>query len=204
MKMFTRTVTTALGAGVLVALLPGIASAGCGSGTRFQGVPVPNLKLLATSQESGGEGDNAAPSIVGMWKAVFTSKGTSIVPGPNPLPPDTAFEWGYVQWHSDQTEFFNSGDRQPTSQNFCMGVWEQTGPLTYKLNHFAYNYDPTTSVLVGKVNIREDVTLEAKGNGYTGTFTIDGWDTSGNQIIKIAGSLEAVRVTVETVDTSIP
>lgn len=153
--------------------------------------------------QSGPDDNGGSASIVGMWKAQFTSKGMSTVPV-GELPPNTVFEWGYAQWHSDGTEFFNSGDRQPTSQNFCMGVWQQTGPGTYSLNHFAYNYDPTTSELIGKVNIREQVTLDRTGNQYTGTFTIMGWNATGTQIINIAGTLEAVRVTINTVDTSIP
>jgi hypothetical protein len=200
MNRSIHTLTATVGMVVLAGLFPSIATAGCGAGPNFQAAQAPNLDSLG-----GADPDNhgAPPSIVGMWKTVFTSKGVSVVPGP-PLPSGTAFEWGYVQWHSDNTEFFNSGDRQPTSQNFCMGVWEQTGPTSYKLNHFAYNYDPTTSVLVGKVNIREQITLERVGNKYTGTFTIKGWDMSGNEIVNIAGTLEAARVTVNTVDMSIP
>lgn len=199
MKMLIHTVAAAFCAAVLATFFPGMATAGCGSGPNFQQVLAPDLNAIAAQS---GPAHNSQP-IVGMWKTVLTSRGTSVVPGP-PLPPDTPFEWGYTQWHSDGTEFFNSGDRQPTSQNFCLGTWEQTGPLKYKLNHFAYNYDPITSVLIGKVNIREEVTVDRGGNRYCGTFAIDGWDTSGNQIIRIRGTLEAARVTVNTVDTSIP
>jgi hypothetical protein len=178
------------------------AIAGCGAGPGFHQIAPPDLDAMTPQTPSIGPGGGAA-SIVGMWKVVFTSKGTSTVPGPT-LPPDTPFEWGYAHWHIDNTEFFNSGDRQPTSQNFCMGVWEQTEPSHYKLNHFAYNYDPVTSVLIGKVNIREEVKVDDSGNKFKGKFTITGWDASGNQIISIAGTLQAVRVTVDTVDSSIP
>ena len=177
------------------------AIAGCGAGPGFHQIKPPDLDAIAP--QSSFQGDSGVPSIVGMWKVVFTSKGTSTVPG-GTLPPDTPFEWGYAHWHVDKTEFFNSGDRQPTSQNFCMGVWEQTDPSQFSLNHFAYNYDPVTSVLIGKVNIREEVKVDGSGNKFKGKFTITGWDTSGNQIISIAGTLQAVRVTVDTVDSSIP
>jgi hypothetical protein len=42
-----------------------------------------------------------------------------------------------VTWHSDAMEMMNSG-RPPQDGQFCMGVWERTGALKYKLNHFAW------------------------------------------------------------------
>lgn len=203
MKTIAHSLATTLGLTMLSAVFPTTASAGCGAGFDFHRILAPNLNLLA-AQESDSEARHShSASIVGMWKAVFTSRGTSTVPG-GTLPPDTPFEYGFQHWHSDGTEFFNSGDRAPTTQNFCMGVYEQTGPRTYKLNHFAYNYDALTSQLIGKVNIREQVTVGGGGNKYTGTFTIQNWDMNGNQIVNIAGTLEGARVTVDTVDTTIP
>ena len=53
-------------------------------------------------------------SIVGMWSFNMTPTA-----GPG--------DFGYQQWHSDGTELMNSGGRAPATQNFCMGVWRQTG-----------------------------------------------------------------------------
>jgi hypothetical protein len=47
---------------------------------------------------------------------------------------------GFSQWHSDGTEILNSS-RPPATSNFCLGVWEKTGPFAYKLNHFALSSD---------------------------------------------------------------
>src|SRR5277367_1286926 len=66
--------------------------------------------------------------IVGMWRFTMT------VPGPNAS--TVVIDDGYSQWHADGTEIMNSGAHAPNTSNFCLGVWAQTGPATYKLNHF--------------------------------------------------------------------
>jgi hypothetical protein len=195
---------------VLATFCPSFAFAACGSGTDFKQIHAPDLDALVPPGVWNPAPD--VPTIVGMWKAVFTSAGTPLVPGPIPLPAGVPFEYGYAQWHSDGTEFFNSGDRLPATQNVCLGVWQQIGHSRFKLNHFAYNYQqvgadpmhPDAFSLVGKVNIREDVVVDETGNRYSGHFTIEGWDMNGNQIINIVGTIKAVRVTVDTVDTAIP
>jgi hypothetical protein len=126
---------------------------------------------------------NAAPPIVGMWSVSFLSGGNMI-------------DFGYQVWHSDGTEFTNSGGRAPVTQNFCLGVWEQTGPFTFKLNHFALSYD-TTGTLNGKVNIKENVIVAPKGNSFAGPFTIDVYDPKTGMLLQhVAGNIIGQRVTV--------
>src|ERR1043165_1576809 len=84
------------------------------------------------------------PTIVGLWSVTLTAGGGS-------------FDWGYQVWHDDGTEIMNSGSRAPATENFCLGVWAQTGPFTYKLNHFALSYD-AAGALNARVNIKENVT----------------------------------------------
>ena len=123
-----------------------------------------------------------APSIVGMYSVNFRAGGATI-------------DFGYVQWHSDGTEFMNSGGRSPATQNFCLGVWEQTGALTYKLNHFALSYD-ASGVLNAKVSIKENVTLGPLGNGYSGPFTIDVFDPKTGVLLQhVAGTVYGTRIT---------
>lgn len=123
-----------------------------------------------------------ALSIVGMWS--FTMTPTA---GPG--------DFGFQQWHSDGTELMNSGGRAPASENFCMGVWRQTGQNRYHLNHMALSYDPGTGQLNARVNIKEDVMLDATGNKYSGTFTLDVYDPSGaTQVAHQQGQVTAQRV----------
>ena len=74
-------------------------------------------------------------------------------------------------------------------------VWKKAGKNTYKLNHFALSWDPSGTVFVGPANIRENVTLNAQGNSFSGTFTIDQFDTNGNTLAHIVGKITAQRVT---------
>jgi hypothetical protein len=71
---------------------------------------------------------------VGFWKIKFVSEGSSGIPD------GTVIDNGLAQWHSDGTEIMNSS-RPPATGNFCLGVWQKSGPSSYKLNHFALAYD---------------------------------------------------------------
>lgn len=121
-------------------------------------------------------------SIVGLWSFTMT------------VGSQTA-DFGYQQWHSDGTELMNSGGRAPATENFCMGVWRQSGPH-YRLNHVALSYDPGTGKINARVNIKEDVMLDPSGNSYSGTFSLDVYDPTGTQ--KVApttnGNVTAQRI----------
>jgi|SRR5579884_1570951 len=122
-------------------------------------------------------------SIVGMWSFKMT------------VGSQTA-DFGYQQWHSDGTELMNSGGRAPATENFCMGVWRQSGPARYHLNHLALSYDPNTGQINARVNIKEDVTLDPSGMNYSGTFSIDVYDPSGTTKVAptTSGQVTAQRV----------
>jgi hypothetical protein len=107
-------------------------------------------------------------------------------------------DFGYTQWHSDGTEITNSGGRAPAIENFCLGVWGKTGFNTYELNHFAFNYDAASGAMTGILQVREQVTLPPSGDSFTGTFTVDAYDTKGNHIDHVGGNIPGTRVTVDT------
>jgi len=90
---------------VLATFCPSFAFAACGSGTDFKPIHAPDLEALASAGAWNSAPD--VPAIVGMWKAVFTSAGKPLVPGPIPLAAGVPFEYGFAQWHTDRTEFFN-------------------------------------------------------------------------------------------------
>jgi hypothetical protein len=144
---------------------------------------------------SGGAGFNTA-SIVGMWNFQFISVGNM---AHNPYIPDGALlDFGYAQWHSDETELMNSGGHAANTGNFCMGTWVRSGMFTYVLNHFALSYDPTTGNLTAKIHIYEQVTLDPSGNEFTGTVTIDAYDPkTGLKVDHVTGTVSATRVTVD-------
>ncbi len=110
--------------------------------------------------------------MVGMWKLQFISKGNA---GHNPSIPDGALiDFGFTQWHSDGTEIQNSAG--VPGGGFCLGVWAQTGFLTFELNHFPIAFNTTTGAVANYINIREQVTLSPSSDSFTGTFTEDIYD----------------------------
>jgi hypothetical protein len=136
--------------------------------------------------------------IVGMWHVTFTAQGNEAGP-----PDGTPIDNSIVVWHSDRTEIMNSS-RPAQDGNFCLGIWEKTGKSTYKLNHMPWaGNDPSNAPSgignpQGGVQLIEEITLSPDGNHYSGTFTLDAYDPSANQVAHILGVLSATRVTVNT------
>jgi hypothetical protein len=161
-------------------------------------------RLLRTAVVGSVDQDDFGPSIVGMWHVTFTAQtlGGSTIP-------DTFIDNALVVWHADKTEIMNSV-RPPQDGNFCMGVWEQTGRFSYKLNHFAwfangFPTDPPTEIgpPVGPTRITESVTLAPDGDRYSGTFTLTAYNTSGTIASAFTGVITATRITIHTKATDL-
>jgi len=206
MKTISRTITMTLGAGILGALFVSSAMAGCGdlsgvTGQLRMAEPdvvakafAPRLVEAPSADQRGG-GQSA--SITGMWQFQLISKGNT---SHNPSIPDGALlDFGYTHWHSDGTDIINSAG--VPGGGFCLGVWGQTGYLTFELNHFPIAFSPTTGAVANYINLREQVTLSPSGDSYTGTFTEDIYDPKGNHVDHLAGNVVGTRMTV---DSSIP
>jgi hypothetical protein len=128
--------------------------------------------------------------IVGFWKFQFVSQGSSGIPD------GAVVDNGFTQWHGDGTEITNSF-RPPSTGNFCLGVWERTGESTYALNHFALGWDSLGN-FIGPVQIKEKVTLSHNSDQFTGTFTIDQFNPTGNVLAHVQGQVTGTRITVDT------
>jgi hypothetical protein len=168
------------------ALLTSMAVAQC------PGASLPKAKLHQQSWEPGSQSALLKPAssttdpIVGYWRVQFLS-GTEVV------------DQALVQWHNDGTEIMNSS-RNPESEAYCMGVWENIGGSTYKLNHYGLAWDQATSTTspLGLGSIRETVNLGKDGNSFTGTFIINQYDETGNLLMNISGTLIGYRIDVTT------
>jgi hypothetical protein len=147
--------------------------------------------VMVSGHDRNWDDDSDHAPIVGLWKVKFTSKGNTAIGIPDGAPIDE----GYATWHGDGTEIMNSG-RAPITGNFCMGVWKKTGRSSYKLNHFGLSWDPTGTTLIGPANIKEEVVLDSE-NSYSGTFTIDQFDTDGHLLAHISGLVSAQRITAD-------
>jgi hypothetical protein len=174
--------------------------------------PMSGRPHLLLASLGGGVGDDDFDSgdgqpIVGMWHFRFISDGISkgIQGG---VPKGAPVDAGYAVWHSDGTEITNSGARAPNTSNFCMGVWARVGPRQYRLNHFGISWDPTAGTpdkagnppgaLIGPGHIQVLVTVSPDGQSYSGSFSIDQYDESGNIVVHLEGTATGTRINVNT------
>jgi hypothetical protein len=185
---------------VSACLLTVTASAACGDANQFTANLHRQSWQGAASFQPGSllrVADNIDP-IVGMWHVTLTAQGNQ-----NGPPDGTPLDNGLATWHSDGTELMNSA-RPPQDGDFCMGVWKRTGRFTYKLNHFAWFANDTANAPsgignpTGPTRIFQQITLSADGSHYSGTFTLDAYDTSGTQVAHVVGVIAATRITVNT------
>jgi len=186
---------------VSVCLLAVSASASCGEANGLGAILHRQSWQGSDVVQSGSLlriGDDDKDPIVGMWHVTFTAQGNEIGP-PDGTPIDNAL----ITWHSDGTELMNSA-RPPQDGDFCMGVWKKAGKNTYKLNHFAWFANDTANAPsgignpTGPTRIFEEVSLSPDKMHYTGTFTLDAYDTAGTQIAHIVGVIAGTRITLHT------
>ena len=169
---------------VLVAGLGASAFASCGdslsamAAAAAAGQSHPTQPSIPSSQHNS---DNK--SMVGLWSIQFTIDGNTI-------------QDAYQLWNAGGTEVHNP-NVDPRTGNVCLGVWKRADSAgTYKLAHRVWNYDASGNFL-GTVNLRETVTLGQNGGTHNGTFTLDFYDSSGNFVTEVAGSVTAERISVE-------
>ena len=86
-----------------------------------------------------------------------------------------------------------------------MGVWEKTGPRTYRLKHLALAYVSSDSsppvspaTFLGPAIVLETVVLGLSGKSFEGKFTIDQFAKDEMTLIEhISGTVTATRFTVD-------
>lgn len=136
------------------------------------------------AEDANASADNRASGggLVGLWQVTFTSGGQVV---------DEAFE----VWHSDGTEMILD-ITPPAEENACFGVWVETGRDTFKLKHPSWTFDASGN-LTGTAILRETLTLDRTCNKFTGTYTLDFYDTTGKQNGHFTGQTQGTRITVE-------
>jgi hypothetical protein len=161
--------------------------AGCGdaatkSPAMYETGKAGDARLIRVANDNSQGG---AP-IAGLWGVTFYVGASTNV-----------FDYGYAAWHSDGTEIMNSATRAPASENFCMGVWTQTGPSSYRLVHYALSYDPANANNgpAAKVIITENVTLNGRGNAFAGTYSMVVIPTGGSSQTGPSGNITGQRLT---------
>ena len=153
------------------------ARAGCGEPNRAGAGP----KLSWLEHQSSS---NQPATIVGLWHVKYTAADGSAV-----------FE-SFKTWHEDGTEFENAF-LPPGGGNICFGVWKSVGHLSVKLHHVGLMFNPADGSIAATFTQDENNTVASDGKTYSGTFDFKVFDTSGNLLQELKGTLTATRVTVD-------
>jgi hypothetical protein len=67
--------------------------------------------------------------------------------------------------------------QNPATGDICQGVWQQTGPRTYTLNHIAMGWagvgaDPTKGSEFLRIHFHMVVKLDPRGQTFNGTYSV--------------------------------
>jgi hypothetical protein len=143
--------------------------------------------MTENATSPGGDNSASTPTIAGMFSVILYN-------GAGPGVYDQQFD----QWYEDGHEVSLSNSVPPALGNICLGIWKKTGPKSYKLRHWAWNFDNLGNT-VGTFVLVENITLNDKGNGYTGTFVADSYDLNGNLLLDLhaTGQLVGTRLNVD-------
>jgi len=175
---------------VFAAVFSGTASANCNFSRTSQlragsaamlSSPIDPLTQATRPQDDRGAASAAPePSIAGFWYVRFMANGQLV-------------DDGFDMWNSDGTETLNDSPA-PSTGNVCLGVWTKTAPFTYTLKHPSWIFDTTGVNLIGIAIIREQITLHAGGNSYSGEATLDVYDTAGHLLDHESSQLAGQRI----------
>lgn len=168
---------------VLVIALSASAFASCGDSLSAMAAAVAGQSRPMQQGPYSSTTNSGSTSMVGLWYVQFTVGGNVI-------------QDAYQLWNAGGTEVHNP-NVDPRGGNVCLGVWTRpAGTNTYRLAHRVWNYD-TTGDWLGTINLSEKVTVDKGGNTHRGTFKLDFYDTSGNFITQVAGTVTGSRISVE-------
>jgi len=128
------------------------------------------------------ESPNAAHgTIAGLWHATYTTSDNQ------------PFQESFDMWHTDGTEM-EIANVDPIIGNSCVGVWKQVGAELH-LHHVGWGFDNVGN-LVGPFTVDDILVLGARGNSYSGGFAFKQYDTNGNLLQEVTGTISATRIVV--------
>jgi hypothetical protein len=184
MKTCRRNFRTRIGRAVLVAvaifsstLLTTAANASCFDHVRGVTTAVPKglFAQLAASPTA------ASGTIVGLWHVTYTTSDNQ------------PFQESFDMWHKDGTEL-EIANVNPIVGNSCIGVWKQVGSEIH-LHHVGWGFDNLGNLL-GPFTVDDVLILGNRGNSYSGSFDFKQYDTNGNLLQEVTGTISATRIGV--------
>jgi len=122
--------------------------------------------------------------IVGLWRVAATI-------APCQGGPAKSFS-ALIAVHAGGT--FTSTDNNPVPSNGpAQGVWKYLGQNHYAMRMQFFSFAPT-GANVGSADIRQDTTLEWRGNTYASIVDARVLDTRGNLLVELCGTTQGTRV----------
>lgn len=102
-------------------------------------------------------------------------------------------------FHADGAFTENSlTDYIPPQTTPGQGVWEKTGSREFALTFYGVVVDNVSNPQFGGTyKVRSKLTLSGDGNEFSGPFTADVFDPSGNLVFTLAGTVEGRRAESE-------
>ena len=147
-------------------------------------LPESTFAALAPSVVTAADDLVGNRSVVGLWDVKFYDSTGKIV-----------VDHAYEIFHEDGTELMTDTSA-PATDNVCVGVYRQTGIGNFKLKHVSFVFDLAGNLL-GTATFHTTLTVDARGNAFQGTSTVDVFDNNGNVVFHAAGPVRATRITAD-------
>ena len=125
--------------------------------------------------------NSAHGTIVGLWQVSYTTSDNQ------------PFQDSFDMWHSDGTEL-ELANVDPVIGNSCIGIWKQVGSEIH-LHHVGWGFDNLGN-LVGPFTVDDVLALGNHGNSYSGSFDFKQYDTNGDVLQEVTGTISATRIGV--------
>lgn len=101
----------------------------------------------------------------------------------------------------DEGTLIDANEFQLTPNPVCtadQGAWKQTGTRTYIATHYAFCFDATNDFGPdGSVKVRDNIEMNLKGTGFTGTQYIELYDADGVLVDTLQAEMTAVKLDAE-------
>jgi hypothetical protein len=153
---------------------------GCNLGSKFG---QPHSSALTLSAAVADEADRMPAherTAVGLWRSEYVGTDSSVF-------------IGFESFYTDGNELLIDNSA-PATDNVCSGVWEQTGPFTYEINHPSWDFDASGN-LIGIVVLRATITVEPGGNKFKGTESFVVYDPTMSTIVyQGSGTVTGTRI----------
>jgi hypothetical protein len=176
---------------------PGI-KAECVARARNGGTFAPELRSLqepSAPDQEGSSDQTGSPealyqekhdsniTLLGLWKKIYFAGGV-------------LNDVGFAQFNGGGTELLNDTAPPNWGSNFCMGAWKRVGARSYDLVHTFFVFDSPAQKPTAIGIERSHLIVGADGNTFTGTWTQDNYDFSGNVLagFHVDGTIIGTRI----------